>query len=369
MTIRFAAALLCIAALAAPLTRATAQGADKPVKEKKKPDKEKKPGTDSAATPPIFTSEAPLAVTFTANWGRLRNDKSETSPYRSATMSYTGDDGKAVTVPLKVKTHGIWRLKHCNLPPLRLNFSNKETKQSVFYDLQKPKMVSTCKDNNEYEQLLLKEMQLYRVYQAVTPMSHRVRLLRVSYADSATGKAETTRYAFVFEDPDELADRLGGKLTKEKGASPDDFDADALATAYMFEYFIGNLDFSFNGVHNAETILKSDGSTALPVAYDFDFSGAVDAPYATVDPQFRTKRVTDRLFRGYCAILPSYPAAIALFQARKDKIYALYHDATGSLLAPGTVKETLEYYDHFYDDVKTPGDAEGNVLRNCVRPR
>ena len=367
MTIRFAAALLCAAVLAAPLTRVSAQGADKPVKEKKA--REKKSGSDSAAVPPLFKSDAPLAVTFTANWDRLRGDKSETSPYRAATMSYTGDDGKPVTVPLKVKTHGIWRLKHCNLPPLRLNFSNKETKHTVFYDLQKPKMVSACKDNNDYEQLVLKEMQLYRVYQAVTPVSHRVRLLRISYADSATGKAETTRYAFLFEDPDELADRLGGTLTKVKGATAEDFDADALATAFMFEYFIGNLDFSFNGVHNAETILKDDGSSALPVAYDFDFSGAVNAPYASVDPQFRTKRVIDRLFRGYCAILPSYPAAIALFQAKKDKIYALYHDATGSLLAPGTVKETLEYYDQFYEDVKTPRDAEGNVLRNCVRPR
>jgi hypothetical protein len=368
MTIRFTAALLWVAIAAAPVTRAAAQGADKPVKQKKA-DKEKKTGADSAAIPPLFTSEAPLAVTFTANWGRLRDDKSETSPYRAATMSYTAADGKTVTVPLKVKTHGIWRLKHCVLPPLRLSFSNKEAKQTVFYDLQKPKMVSACRDNDSYEQLLLKEMQLYRVYQAITPISHRVRLLRVSYADSATGKAENTRYAFVFEDPDEMADRLGGKVTKSKGANADDFDANALATAYLFEYFIGNLDFSFNGVHNAETILKNDGTPALPVAYDFDFSGAVDAPYATVDPQFRTKRVIDRLFRGYCSILPTYPAAIALFQSKKDQIYALYHDATGSLLAPGTVKEALEYYDQFYDDVKTPRDAEGNVLRKCVGPR
>jgi hypothetical protein len=368
MTIRYTAALLCAAALAAPPTRAAAQDAAKPAKVKKA-EKEKKPGTDSAATPPLFTSDAPLAVTFTANWGRLRDDRSDTSPYRAATMSYTAADGKTISVPLKVKTHGIWRLKHCNLPPLRLNFSNKAAKETVFYDLQKPKMVSVCKDNDTYEQLVLKEMQLYRVYQAVTPVSHRVRLLRVSYADSVTGKAETTRYAFVFEDPDEMADRLGGKVTKLKGATAEDFDPDALATAFMFEYFIGNLDFSFNGVHNAETIVRNDGSSALPVAYDFDFSGAVNAPYASVDPQFRSKRVTDRVFRGYCAILPSYPAAIALFQAKKARIYGLYHDATGSLLSPSNVKETLEYYDQFYDEVKTPRDAEGNVLHGCVRPR
>lgn len=362
MMIRIAPRLLCVASLLLSSARVEAQ---KPPKA----EKVKKSGTDTAVTPPLFASETPLAVTFTANWGKLRGDRGEQSPWRTATMTYTSADGKAVTVPLRVKTHGIWRLKHCILPPLRLNFSNKETKATVFYDLQKPKMVSVCKDNDSYEQLLLKEMQLYRVYQAVTPVSHRVRTLRVSYADSATGKAEITRYAFAFEDPDELADRLGGMLTKTKGAQPDDFDAEALAVAYMFEYFIGNLDFSFNGVHNAEVILKNDGGSALPVAYDFDFSGAVDAPYASVDPQFRTKRVIDRLFRGSCALQPAYPPAIARFRERKDAIYALYHDPVGSLLAPAVVRESLEYFDRFYEDVKTPKDAESNVVSTCVRSR
>jgi hypothetical protein len=349
------------------LTLALPAGAQDP----KKPKAAKPPKTPNAAPapiPPLFTSETPLAVTFTANFGKLNSDKGETSPYRYATMSYTGADGKTVTVPMKAKTHGVWRLRHCVLPPIRLNINNKESKQTLFYDLQKPKMVSVCKNQDAYEQLVLKEMQLYRIYQTITPMSHRVRTLRVTYTDSASGKIEATRYAFLFEDPDELADRLGGTMTKVKGATADDMDADPLALAYMFEYFIGNLDFSFNGLHNGEVVLKRDGTLAIPVAYDFDFSGAVNAPYATVDPQFRSKRVVERVFRGYCAIQGAYPAAIAVFQQKKDAIYALYHDDVGKLLAPGIAKESLEYFDDFYDQVKTPKDAEV-VTRNCVGPR
>jgi hypothetical protein len=353
--------------LAAALTLslpASAQDAKKP----KAPKAPKAASAQPAPTPPLFTSETPLAVTFTVNFGKLRSDKSETSPWRAASMSYAGADGKLVTVPMKAKTHGIWRLKHCVIPPIRLNISNKESKQTLFFDLQKPKMVSVCKNQDEYEQLVLKEMQLYRIYQTVTPMSHRVRTLRVTYTDSASGKVEATRYAFLFEDPDELADRLGGQMTKTKGAVADDIDADPLAVAYIFEYFIGNLDFSFNGLHNGELVLKKDGSLAIPVAYDFDFSGAVNAPYATVDPQFRSKRVIDRVFRGYCAILGAYPAAIALFQQKKDAIYSLYRDDVGKLLEPGIVKESLSYYDDFYDEVKTAKDAEVHLLRNCVGP-
>jgi hypothetical protein len=356
--------LLLIAAALTLAVPARAQDAKKP----KAPKAPKAASSAPAPTPPLFTSEAPLAVTFTANFDKLRSDKSETSPWRFASMSYAGADGKTVTVPMKVKTHGIWRLKHCAIPPFRLNIGNKESKSTLLYDLQKPKMVSVCKNQDEYEQLVLKEMQLYRIYQLLTPMSHRVRALRVTYTDSASGKVEATRYAFVFEDPDELADRLGGQMTKTKGAVADDIDADPLALAYVFEYFIGNLDFSFNGLHNGELVLKKDGSLAIPVAYDFDFSGAVNAPYATVDPQFRSKRVIDRVFRGYCAILPAYPAAITILQQKKDAIYSLYRDDVGKLLDPGVVKTSLSYYDDFYDEVKTPKDAESNLLRNCVGP-
>jgi len=356
----------------APQYASAQDPADKQAKKEKKAKKEKRDenvSAESAPTPPLFAAEAPLAVTFTANFSHLRTDKGDAAPWRAATMTYAGADGKPVVVPLKAKSHGIWRLKHCVIPPIRLNFSNKLTKGTLFHDVQKPKMVSVCKDNDGYEQLVLKEMQLYRIYQVLTPMSHRVRTLRVAYTDSASGKVEATRYAFVIEDPDELADRLGGAMTKTKGATTDDIDAEPYALALLFEYFIGNLDFSFNGLHNGEVILANAGGPALPVAYDFDYAGAVNAPYASVDPQFRTKRVRERLFRGYCAILPSYPAAISLMQAKKDAIYALYRDSVGALLPADAVRETLEYYDDFYDQVKTPRDAEANVMKTCVRSR
>lgn len=355
------------ASMARPAT-AAAQQDKKPKTKKADSLGTKKPKGDSAVTPPLFTSEVPLEVTFTTNLKQLRGDKSETSPYRAATMTYTGSDGKTVTVPMRAKTHGIWRLKHCDLPPIRLNISNKESKGTIFYDLQKPKMVSVCRDKQGYEQYVLQEMQLYRVYQVLTPRSHRVRTLKISYTDSATGKADVIRYGFLFEDPDELADRLGGTMIKTKGASPDDIDPLPAAIAFMFQFLIGNTDFSFAGLHNGELVMKPDGSPALPVAYDFDFSGAVNTPYATADPRLQIKRVRDRLFRGYCVLQPEMPAAIALFKAKKDAIYALYNDDVGKLLESRIVKETLDYYNDFYDTIKTEHDAQVGMFSSCLGP-
>jgi hypothetical protein len=316
--------------------------------------------------PKLFREEAPLAITVTANMKRLRDDRSDDSPYRLAQIRYTGADGKAVDVPLKVKTHGIWRLKHCDTPPLRFNFSNKEAKGTLFHDLEKPKVVNMCHDDGQYEQLLLQEMQLYRVYQALTPNSHRVRLLRVTYVDSATKKAEAARYAFLFEDPDELAKRLGGKMLKIKGAGPKDMESREASVAFLFEYMIGNTDFSFNGLHNGELVMKPDASPVTPVAYDFDFSGAVNAPYATPDPRLRIKKVRERLYRGYCEFNTESADAIKLFLDRKKQVYSLYSDAVGKLLDPRAVKETLAYFDEFYNVIANERDAKNYVLSGCV---
>jgi hypothetical protein len=366
--LRFATATL-VCALAA-LARPATVHAQEPKPKAKKPDSlkvAKMPKADTTS-PPLFTSEKPLEVTFTTNVRQLRGDKRDDSPYRSATLSYVGADGKTVTVPIRAKTHGIWRLKNCEFPPIRLNISNKEAKGTLFHDLQKPKLVNACKDRDNYEQLVLQEMQLYRIYQLITPVSHRVRTLHITYMDSASAKPVATRYGFVFEDPDEMADRLGGKMMKVKGAGPDDIDPERLAVAYLFEYLIGNTDFSFNGLHNGELISKPDGSPLLPVAYDFDFSGAVNAPYATVDPRLAVKRVRDRLWRGYCVLKPEVPAAIALFKQKKDAILALYHDDVGKLLEDKIVRETVDYIEDFYKTIGNERDVN-SMLNACSGPR
>jgi hypothetical protein len=319
-----------------------------------------------AVTPPLFLSEAPLEVTFTSNIRQLRRDKDDKSPWRTSSLSYRDSAGTMVKVPVRAKTHGVWRLKNCQFPPIRLNFTGKDTKGTLFEKLDKPKLVNFCRDVDQYEQYVLQEFQLYRVYQTLTPVSHRARLLRITYVDSASAPNDgphAVRYGFLIEDPEQLATRVGGRLIRLKGATAEDLDASQAAIVYLFEYLIGNTDFSFNGLHNGE--LVGLVGTHLPVAYDFDFSGAVNTPYATVDPSLRARSVRQRVFRGYCDHAPQYPAAAALFLEKRDAIYGLYRDEVGKLLKPSTVAETLAYFDEFYADIATPRSL-AQVTANCV---
>jgi len=313
----------------------------------------------------FFTSEEPIPVTLTMNIKRVRGDKSEDSPWRAATLAYTDSAGKPVVIPIRLKTHGIWRLKNCEFPPIRLNFNNDSTKHTIFHGLDQPKLTNYCRDNDDYEQYVLQEFQLYRIYRLLTPASHAVRLLRVTYVDSASGKPQTTRYAFIGEEAAPMAARLNGRILKTKGATPDDLEPYADVVLGFFQYLIGNTDFALSALHNAEIVGQETGNF-VPVAYDFDFSGAVNARYATPDPKLSIRKVRERVYRGFCVPADEYPKAVALFNAKKDSIYALYHDPIGKLLKPDISKETLEYFDDFYKTINDQRLLKRDIIEACL---
>ncbi len=314
---------------------------------------------------PLFTSETPLAVTFTTNIKQLRKDRGAKAPYHAATLSYTDSTGKVVTVDARARTRGIWRLKNCEFPPVRMKVADKAGKQTVFNNIAEPKLVTYCRNSDVYDNYILQEFMLYRIYRLLTPVSHHVRLLKMTYADSATGKVEATRYSFVVEDPATLAERVGGEVVRQTGADSDDLDAPQSAIAFVFQYMIGNTDFSFGGLHNAELIRTRTGQI-LPIAYDFDFSGAVNTHYAAPDPKLRIRSVRERQFRGYCAYKLEYQKVIDLFIAKKPEIYALYADPLGQLLSPRIIKETLSYFDDFYKSIPNAKEAQKRVFDECV---
>lgn len=326
-------------------------------------------GAQAPAAPAVpaargfFASEAPLQVTLTANLRQLRRDDGEDPPWRAATLAYTGPDGAAVTIPARVRTRGNWRLKNCSFPPLRLNLG-RPARGTMFDQLDKPKLVNYCRDDDAAEQYVLQEYQLYRVYNALTPLSHRARLVRVTYVDSASGKAETTRHAFLLEEDDSLAARAGGTIVEQEGATAEHLDPQGMVLFSLFQYLIGNTDWSINRLHNA--LLLGAGMSYVPVAYDFDHAGAVNARYARPNEMLPIRRVRDRLYRGYCAPPEAYPPAFALFEERHDAIYALYADSIGRLLDPAVAAHTLEYYDAFYETIRDARMARRLIIDACL---
>ena len=322
------------------------------------PEKTRRPG--------FFDAETPLEITLTTNLKQIRGDKRDQAPWRPATVTFAGPDGAPKTVPVQIRTRGNWRLKNCHFPPIRMNFVKDSVKGTALARLDKPKLVNYCRDDDPSEQYVLQEYQLYRIYNLLTPHSQRARLLRTTYKDQESGKVLTTRWAFVIEEPEVMAERTGTTLVEEKGATVNDLDHKAMAFVGLYQYLIANTDFSIGALHNIE-LLRDKVGNHYPVAYDFDHAGAVNARYAVPNEKLPIRSVRQRLFRGYCVSPESYEPAVALFNEKKDAIYALYSDDIGKLMSPKVAKETLEYFDDFYEKINDPRALKRDIVDACVK--
>ena len=193
-------------------------------------------------------------------------------------------------------------------------------------------------------------------------MSFRARLATGTYVDSASGKPIATHTALFIESQDDLARRMGGKVREMRGALFDDLEPDQLLRATLFQYLIGNTDFSWAALHNTRVVQTPDG-TIYPVVYDFDFSGLVAAHYATPDPRMGIRKVTERRFRGPCRPVEAYAKAAQGFIDQKSAIMTAVDQV------PGATKDDKEWSNNFlrefFERVEKPQDIKRHIVEMC----
>ena len=111
--------------------------------------------------------------------------------------------------------------------------------------------------------------------------------------------------------------------------------------------------------HNS--IPLSDGEKTFPVPYDFDFSGLVDARYATPNPRFKIRDVTERVYRGRCDNNANLPETIAHFQAKKAEIYGLVDELVD--LDKKNRQKVVRYLNSFYERISSDKAVEKYLIK------
>lgn len=319
-----------------------------------------------ADTLPLFASHDPLDVTLIADFSALRRDR-RTSPDRAALARVPTLDGGRADVGAELRTRGAFRLdrSNCAFPPLRIDVDGSDARGTVFEGQDELKIVASCRPGRDsYQQLVLTEYLAYRSFGIVTGQSFRVRLLRLTLVDTHGDAEGETRTAFVIEDDEALAERLGATvfdLEEGKNLPPAGFDPISATTAAVFQYMIGNPDWSDVAGHNVEILDR--GGSALSVPYDFDFSGIVDAPYATPPPNFGRDSVRDRYYRGWCANPIVTRLVLERFREARGEIMAVWNTFAG--LSDETRRRTVRYLEEFFDAIETGERAQRRFLRDC----
>ncbi len=323
-------------------------------------------GQDSALgerqVPALFSSHDLIDLTIETDYGLLRGDRTQDSEYRPAILRMTDDEGVARTIDIRVRTRGRFRLENCRFPPMRVNFPRTRMDGTVFDGQSGIKLVSHCRDRDDDEQNLLEEYLVYRTYNLLTDESFRVRLARITYADGEDDDDPVVRYAFFLERVEAMAERLGGVYIEVPQASPASFGAEEAVRFSVFQYMVGNTDWSMVEFHNAEIVLSSKGVN-VPVPYDFDWTGFVSAQYARPDERLPIRNVRQRIYRGFCRPDFDFSAVHAQFVEIRTDLEALYTNQEG--LEEGNRRDAVEYLDDFYEDIESPRRARDRLERDC----
>jgi hypothetical protein len=314
----------------------------------------------------LFSETTQLPFTLIADYGRISKDRDSTSTKRyPGTLVVADDKGVERRIPVALRTRGHFRLQRrtCNFVNLLVIFPDSGLKGTPFQGQKSLKLGSHCQGDSRYESILLKEYLAYRIFNVVSERSFRARLSMGTYVDSASGKQVDKRTAMWIENEDDVAARNFSKIRAVRGALFDDIDAGTIDLVSLFEYAIGNTDFSIYALHNTRLAQASDG-TMYTIPYDFDFSGLVSAPYASPDPQLPIKSVRIRLFRGPCRKPEEFAPAVARFNEKKEAILALFDEVPD--LRGGDLKDAREFMDDFFKTVAKPNSVKNDILDFCV---
>lgn len=323
-----------------------------------------------AAPKPLFASDTMLRLTIQGPIAQIAQSGARSRQPRDAVLTVPGAAPESLAIQLSPR--GITRLKRdvCQFPPLRVRFQGTPAPGSLFAGQRQLKLVTHCRAATSFQQHLLLEYAAYRLYNQLTPASFRVRLATIDYVGD-NNRPIATRLGFFIEDVDDVATRnaMRRAVTGDRITTGQLSRTDAARVA-LFEYMLGNRDWSIRAgppgegcCHNSPLIGRAGAAAGfVPVPYDFDYSGLVNAPYA-VAPDGTTS-VLKRNYQGFCAHNADALAMMATFRSQRGPLLA----ALGQVaLDEGARRRAAAFLDGFFSDIADDGKAAAKLFRTCLK--
>jgi hypothetical protein len=315
----------------------------------------------------LFRDTSALEVTIETELKAVVRDRDSTkfAPH-AATLTYRDAAGASKSFPVTLRARGHFRrqARNCEFPPLKLEFERKDARETLFQGNSVLKITTNCRPGvADYQQYILSEYALYRAYQIVSPRYFRTRLAHITYHDASRSMSDVVSWAFFIEDDKEVAKKFGSTVEEAHGALFHDLEPTQLAITSLYEYMVANTDWSVTGLHNIALIRDTVGAIH-PVAYDFDWSGAVNARYSFPDARLGIRVTTERLYRGPCRTLAEWQPVLDRFIAARPRIEAVY--ASIAAFDARRKSQVLDYFADFYKIIGDPKAARHALLDGCL---
>ena len=300
---------------------------------------------DKASLLKTMKQDKPVRMVIETNIGELVENRRITD-YMDAKVTFSTENGSEWSFEGGVKPRGKFRRMRCEFPPLKIKLPKEGLEDAGLASFNKFKLVTHCmEDTKVSREILAKEYLAYKMYNELTDYSYRVQMVEVDYVDQVSGATEH-QYGFLIENTKELAGRLGGEMCDCLNIKPQDMDAYLGSVHDMFQFMISNMDWSIPMLRNVKLFQHQNNDTYIPIPYDFDFSGLVNAEYAIPNPDLDITHVTQRVYMG-----PKRDAEVVnltreLFLSKRSRMTQIIESA--DMLSTKSKKQAAKFLDGFY---------------------
>lgn len=319
---------------------------------------------DNKAVTKLFVEQEILPIKLTFSNKEVKN-KTNDSTYIKSNLSYLDIDGVWKSINVKLRARGKYRRKHCYFPPIKIKIEKSESKETLFKGNKKLKLVLPCSVQESSNDNIIEEYLAYKLYEIVTPYHFNTRLVDIEMTEQKKSKTKVHHLKGILMEDDKLiAKRFNGKIVK-RFIHPLAMDPLTCIQNSFFQYMIANTDFSIAYQHNGK-LLYID-KKIIPIPYDFDMSGLVNASYAIVsqisNEPLDITEVTQRKYRGFKRDKK------LLFQVRREyldnkiKVFEIIDRTKDYFNDPKNFKVAKNFVNGFYNTIEDDSKFDISILR------
>lgn len=325
---------------------------------------EKKTDPDQKVTP-LFSGETAVPVKLDFSIKEIKKQTND-STYVETIMGYAASDGTWSDINTKLRVRGYFRLSRCTFPPIKLKFKKEDRKNTLFEGNKELKLVLQCNTKKGAEDYIIKEYMAYKLYELVSDYHYKTRLADVSLSDTKDAKGKNYEInGFFIEDIKKVAKRFDGEVMK-RSIHPMAQDPMESVHNSFFQYMIGNTDFSTYAQHNEKLIYVN--KNIIPLPYDFDMSGLVNASYAAVSEKIEESSnissVRDRLYRGFKRDAEIIAQVRQEFLDNQNKMMEVIDGLEPLFMDPKNFSEARKYIVEFFEVMSDDKLFHKEITRN-----
>ena len=314
--------------------------------------------------PTIFKDTQPLSLQLSFSMREIKKNLNDTIYYPSF-LTYKNDQGVWDSLSVGIRARGNFRRKNCYFPPLRLKMKKSHVAGTPFEENKSFKLVLPCLNVKSANNLILREYLCYKLLEPVTPYFFHTRLANITLIDQSNKQTKShSIIGFLIEDDDLIADRFNGQVL-DQIILPRQLNDTTAIVHYFFEYMIANTDWSTTTQHNTK-VIQLPPNKKVPLSYDFDMAGLVNAPYATINESLNIKSVKERLYRGYCRDESVTEYVREKYIQLESEIMNVVSDHQ-SYFSEGEYMVMKKYIEDFFTILKDDKKFKDAILLTCRR--